>query len=503
MRIYNTLSRGLEEFVPLDGKNVRMYTCGPTVYDFAHIGNFRAYIFEDLLRRYLKFSGFQVTQVMNLTDVDDKTIKGALRKKVSLDAYTKTYKDAFFADLKALDVERAEVYPAATAHIPEMITLIQRLIDNGCAYKSDDGSIYFDISKFKGYGKLAHIEAGGLRAGARVAQDEYDKENASDFALWKAWDESDGSVAWDSPWGRGRPGWHVECSAMSMKYLGESFDLHTGGLDNMFPHHENEIAQSEAATGKPFVKYWMHCGYLVVNGKKMSKSLGNFYTLRDILEKGYSGREMRYVLLSAHYRQPLNFTFETLDGARSALARIDEFIERLKEKAGGLEDGSSPQLPGGRDAGRPCGGGAPGHSPGIRHDAAETLPGGSGSAPGWAEEGKAKFVTALDEDMATPDALGALFDMIHEGNRALDTGEASPESARAVLAILDDLDRVLGFMKKVDHKPDAGLLKLVEEREKARKAKDWKASDKLRDEIERLGWIVKDTPQGPKVRRAE
>ena len=464
MRIHNTLTRRIEEFVPIEGKHVRMYTCGPTVYDFAHIGNFRAYIFEDLLRRYLKFRGFQVTQVMNLTDVDDKTIKGALREKMSLDDYTKKFKDAFFTDLKALNIEAAEVYPAATTHIPEMIALISRLFDKGYAYRSDDGSIYFAIDKFKEYGKLAHIDVAGLRSGARVAQDEYDKENASDFALWKAWDESDGDVAWESPWGRGRPGWHLECSAMSMKYLGESFDLHTGGLDNMFPHHENEIAQSEAATGKPFVKYWMHCGYLVVNGKKMSKSLGNFYTMRDILGKGYNGREMRYILLSAHYSQPLNFTFEALDGARSALARIDEFIVRLTEKSGGTT-------------------------------------GGAGQVPDWAEKGKAQFIAALDEDLGSPEALGALFDMIHAGNRALDTREISPESARAVLAVLNDLDRVFDFLTKADEKPDANVLGLVDERETARKARDWKTSDTLRDEIARLGWVVKDTPQGPKVRR--
>ncbi|MEI6217905.1 MAG: cysteine--tRNA ligase, partial [bacterium] len=458
MRIHNTLTRKMEEFVPLDGKNVRMYTCGPTVYDFAHIGNFRAYIFEDLLRRYLKFRGFQVTQVMNLTDVDDKTIKGALREKMSLDEYTRKFKDAFFADLKALNIEAAEVYPAATAHIPEMIVLISRLFDKGYAYRSDDGSIYFAIDKFKAYGKLAHIDTAGLRSGARVAQDEYDKENASDFALWKAWDESDGDVAWESPWGRGRPGWHLECSAMSMKYLGESFDLHTGGLDNMFPHHENEIAQSEAATDKPFVKYWMHCGYLVVNGKKMSKSLGNFYTVRDILGKGYNGREMRYILISAHYSQPLNFTFEALDGARSALARVDEFIARLTEKAGGTA-------------------------------------GGAGQVPDWAENGKTQFIAALDEDLGSPEALGALFDMIHAGNRALDAGGISPESARAALAVLNDLDRVFDFMTKADEKPDSNLLGLVDERETARKARDWKTSDRLRDEIARLGWVVKDTPQ--------
>ncbi|HPG00875.1 MAG TPA: cysteine--tRNA ligase, partial [Kiritimatiellia bacterium] len=281
LRFYNTLTRQIDDFQSLEDGNVRMYTCGPTVYNFAHIGNFRAYVFEDLLRRYLKYSGYQVTQVMNLTDVDDKTIKGALQQGTSLKDYTKTYVDAFFEDLRLLEVEPAEYYPAATDHIPDMIALIHRLFEKGVAYQSDDGSIYFSISKYKDYGKLAHLDMSGLRAGARVAQDEYEKENLADFALWKAWDEKDGDVFWESPWGRGRPGWHIECSAMSMRYLGESFDIHTGGVDNVFPHHEDEIAQSEAATGKQFARYWLHCAHLIVDGKKMSKSLGNFYTQRE------------------------------------------------------------------------------------------------------------------------------------------------------------------------------------------------------------------------------
>ena len=328
-QIYNTLTRCVEEFVPLQPPQVRLYTCGPTVYDFAHIGNFRAYVFEDLLRRTLRFRGFQVTQVMNLTDVDDKTIRGAQAAKVALGDYTRRYTDAFFEDLRALAIEPAEHYPAATAHIPEMIALIETLFQKGYAYRSEDGSVYFSIAKFKDYGKLAHLDLTGLKPGARIAQDEYQKENAADFALWKAWQSEDGDVAWDSPWGRGRPGWHIECSAMSMKYLGASFDLHTGGVDNIFPHHEDELAQSEAATGRPFVKYWMHCAHLVVDGRKMSKSLGNFFTLRDILRRGYSGREIRYALMAVHYRQALNFTFEVLDAARGALARLDEFAERM------------------------------------------------------------------------------------------------------------------------------------------------------------------------------
>ena len=317
MRVHNSLTRRIEDLVPIADNEIRLYTCGPTVYNFAHIGNFRAYAFEDVLRRTILFNGMKIRQVMNLTDVDDKTIRGANAAGVPLQDYTKTYKDAFFADLKTLNIQPAEVYPAATDHIPEMIALVERLVEKGVAYKSDDGSVYFGVRKFPGYGKLAHIDFDNQRTGARCAADEYDKENVGDFALWKAWEPSDGPVGWDSPWGRGRPGWHIECSAMSMKYLGETFDLHTGGIDNLFPHHENEIAQAEAATGKPFVKTWMHCAHLRVNGEKMSKSLGNFFTLRDLLDKGYTGREIRYVLINAHYRSGLNFAFSALDDARS------------------------------------------------------------------------------------------------------------------------------------------------------------------------------------------
>ena len=312
LKFYNSMTRQIEPFKTLNPGEVGMYTCGPTVYNYAHIGNFRAYLFEDFLRRTLEFAGNQVKQVMNLTDVDDKTIRGSQAAGQALKAYTKPYIEAFFADLKTLNVEPAAVYPAATDHIPEMLNLISALFDKGIAYKSDDGSVYFSVSKYENYGKLAHIDREAMRSGVRINADEYEKEGVGDFALWKGWDEKDGDVVWDAPWGKGRPGWHLECSAMSMKYLGESFDLHTGGIDNLFPHHENEIAQAEAVTGKPFVHTWMHCAHLRVNGQKMSKSLGNFFTLRDLQEKGYTGREIRYVLLNAHYRQGLNFTFEQL-----------------------------------------------------------------------------------------------------------------------------------------------------------------------------------------------
>jgi cysteinyl-tRNA synthetase len=442
-----------------------MYTCGPTVYDYAHIGNFRAYMFEDILRRQLKFEGFEVKQVMNLTDVDDKTIRGAIADGISLDAYTKPFKDAFFDDLRALNIEEAEVYPAATDHVDQMIRMIKQLIASGHAYVSDDGSVYYQISKFDDYGRLAKLDREGLQAGARVSHDEYDKENVGDFALWKSWGEEDGEVAWDSPWGRGRPGWHIECSAMSMHYLGESFDLHTGGVDNIFPHHENEIAQSEAATGThPFVKYWMHCGYLNVGGAKMSKSEGNYYTLRNLLDKGYDGRQVRYVLMAAQYRQPLNFTFDALDAARAALGRIDEFHERLLEAAG---------------------------------EASE-----AGQAPAWAKIGVERFRDAMNDDLNMPEALGALFNMIHEGNRAMDENSFSAEAARSALAEFVSLDQVLGILSTSQgDEAGADVVALMEARTRARENKDWAESDRIRDELAAVDWEVRDTPQGPKLKK--
>jgi len=463
MKIYNTLTRRVEELVPLEAGHVRMYTCGPTVYNFAHIGNFRAYMFEDILRRMVKYAGFRVTQVMNLTDVDDKTIRGAFAGNVSLDAYTRPFKDAFFEDLRKLNIEAAEVYPAATDHIPEMIAMIGKLFERGYAYRSDDGSIYFNVGQFAEYGKLAHLDMAGLRSGARVAQDEYEKENVADFALWKAWDPADGDVVWDSPWGRGRPGWHLECSAMSTKYLGPSFDLHTGGIDNMFPHHENEIAQSEGATGKPFVTYWMHCGYLLVNGTKMSKSLGNFYTLRDILQLGYTGREVRYLLLAGHYRQSLNFTFDALNAARAALARLDEFLNRLTAAAGNSA---------------------------------------AGTAPDWAEAGRTAFKDALFNDLNMSEALSAIFEMVHTGNRLLDGGGLKPADAAATLAVYLDMDRVLGCLQPAgeDQPPDE-VLDLARQRGEARKTRNWPEADRIRLRLAELGWEVRDTPEGIKVRR--
>jgi cysteinyl-tRNA synthetase len=453
MKVHNSLTRRDEMFAPLADNTVRFYTCGPTVYNFAHIGNFRAYTFEDILRRTMQFNGMKVKQVMNLTDVDDKTIRGANAAGVALTDYTKTYKDAFFADLKALNIQPAEVYPAATDHIPEMIALVEKLVEKGVAYKSDDGSVYFSVTKFPGYGKLAHIDFDNQRTGARCAADEYDKENVGDFALWKAWEESDGPVGWDSPWGRGRPGWHIECSAMAMKYLGETFDLHTGGIDNLFPHHENEIAQAEAATGKDFVKTWMHCAHLKVNGEKMSKSAGNFFTLRDLIAKGWSGREIRYVLVNSHYRQGLNFAFSALEDARKSLARIDTCVDALEAR---INDEATPAF------------------------AAKCLE---------------DFTAAVNDDLNIPKAFAALFELVRETN-------ASGTCSAGVLETFRKMDEVLGvvfFGKAAKVEVPEEIKALLDQRAEARKAKNWAESDRLRDEIAAKGWIVKDSKDGQSV----
>lgn len=464
MLVYNSLSRSKERVVPLEENHVRIYTCGPTVYNFAHIGNFRAYIFEDILRRALKFDGFKVTQVMNLTDVDDKTIRGSMEAGISLQEFTAPFIQAFFNDIKTLNIEPAEYYPAATDHIPEMIAIIEKLLEKGLAYTSADGSVYFSVAKFPEYGKLAHLDRENLKVGSRVAQDEYDKESYGDFALWKGWDESDGDVVWDAPWGRGRPGWHIECSAMAMKILGESFEMHTGGIDNLFPHHENEIAQTEGATGKPFVRYWLHCAHLRVNGEKMSKSLGNFYTLRDLAEMGWGGREIRYVLINGHYRQPLNFTFAALEAARTTLARIDQCIDSLQEFGG--------------------------------NNTAVAL-------PEWAKQHVDDFKSAINDDLNIPEALAALFAVVRESNSATQNKSIIPEQAVALLELMQRFDQVLGvvfFDRKEEAEAPAEIKELLEQRAAARSAKEWAESDRLRDLMAELGWQVRDSKEGQRVK---
>jgi cysteinyl-tRNA synthetase len=462
LRVYNTLTRQVEEFVPLHEGKVGLYTCGPTVYDFPHIGNYRAYMFGDVLKRWLRYRGYAVKHVMNLTDVDDKTIRGAQRESMPLKTFTARYERAFFEDLETLNITPADVYPKATEHIPEMVAIIRKLLEKGLAYQAGDG-VYYKVRSFRGYGKLANITMGGLKEGAsgRVKKDEYEKDAVNDFALWKTRDEEDGDVFWETPVGRGRPGWHIECSAMSMKHLGESFDIHTGGVDLVFPHHQNEIAQSEGATGKPFVKYWLHNEWLLVYGQKMSKSLGNFLTLRDVLAKGFDARAVRYALLAGHYRQQMNFTFDSVKAAKAAVERLDEAIRKLGEVAK-EESGSFTEMMG--------------------KEAAET---------------QKLFEEAMDNDLQISSALAAVFDWLKIVNAALDTGTIGRESAAAALGFLKKVDSVLGVMDFSEgEKLPPEMMKQAEERERLRKAGKFAEADAIRKELLAKGMRLDDTPGG-------
>jgi cysteinyl-tRNA synthetase len=463
MRFFNTYSREIEEFEPRDPaeRKIGIYTCGPTVYSRAHIGNFRAYIFEDLLQRHFELRGYKVHRVMNITDVDDKTIRGAGEANIPLSEFTRPFKKAFFEDCDTLRIKRADEFPAATdqRYIERMIEMIGTLISRGLAYQADDKSVYFRINKFPDYGKLAHFDLTQLQSTGRVKHDEYDKEHIGDFALWKAWDEGDGHVAWESPWGRGRPGWHIECSAMSTALLGDQIDIHCGGVDNIFPHHEAEIAQSEGVTGKKFVRYWLHCAHLLVDGQKMSKSLGNFYTLPNLLEKGYTGREIRYALMRVHYRAPLNFTWEGMEEARQALARVDEWLGRLRETtARKIEKGKTTTVPG------------------------------------------QQFEEALDDDLNISAALGFLFESIRETNRAMDQNEMGAATANAWLDWWKRVNTVLVIEEAPVELPTE-ITKLAQARLQARLAKDFQKSDELRIELGTRGWEVRDTKDGQKITR--
>ncbi|MBI3880454.1 MAG: cysteine--tRNA ligase [Verrucomicrobia bacterium] len=465
VKLFNTLTRSVLDFAPLDpaGKNVGLYCCGPTVHDFAHIGNFRTFVFADLVRRFLEFSGYAVTHVMNVTDVEDKIIKRVRENQTTLRDFTGKYEAEFFKDLAELRCLRPTHTPRATEYIAEMITLIEQLTARGIAYQAADGSVYFSIEKYRGcgcrYGQLVNLNFDGMRAGERVASDDYEKESLADFALWKARVPDDGDVFWPSPWGEGRPGWHIECSAMSMKLLGTSFDLHLGGEDLMFPHHEDEIAQSEGATGKPFVKHWMHGAHLLVEGKKMSKSLGNYFTLRDLLAKGFSGREIRCLLLTAHYREQFNFTLDGLAGARTALARLDECLAKLRE-----------------------------------------ISGSTSAAP--AEKLVADFRAALADDLNVSKAWAVIFDWVRDTNRRLVANELTPALAAAELAAWERVDSVFGLGGKAEAEAPPDILALLEARTAAKKAKDFKRADAVRDELKAKGWAVEDTAKGPKLKRA-
>jgi cysteinyl-tRNA synthetase len=468
LKLTNTLSRSVQEFVPLDpaGKKVGMYCCGPTVYDFAHIGNWRTFIFGDLVRRYLEFKGYDVHHVMNITDIDDKIIKRVRESKTSLRDFTSKFENAFFDDLKTLNCRIPQQTPRATEHIGEIISLIEKLMQRGLAYKAADGSVYFSIEKYRAsgaqYGQLVKLNFDEMRAGERIRSDEYEKEAVADFALWKARASEDGEVFWASPWGEGRPGWHIECSAMSMKLLGSSFDLHLGGEDLMFPHHEDEIAQSEGAglqpSGQHFVKYWLHGAHLLVEGKKMSKSLGNFFTLRDLLAKGYSGREMRFELLQSHYRETFNFTLAGLDRARASLMRIDECLTKLRELAGSTQ---------------------------AQEDAALLV----------------RFSATLDEDLNVSGAWGAVFDWVRDTNRRLAENSMDSASAASALATWNRLDSVFGVGAPADVEVSAEINALLEARQAARKSKDFKRADAIRDELKSKGWVIEDTPKGARVKR--
>jgi len=464
LQLFNTESKEKEKVYPSNKKYITLYTCGPTVYDFAHIGNFRTYIFEDLLRRTLLYFGYEIKQVMNITDVDDKTIKGAIKKHITLEEYTKPFKKAFFEDLKTLNIEKAEEYPEATKYIPQMIKMIAALLEKKVAYEKD-GSVYFSIADFPSYGRLSHLKLDELQHSKRVTLDEYDKENLSDFVLWKAYDkERDGDIYWDSPFGKGRPGWHIECSAMSMELLGETIDLHCGGVDNIFPHHENEIAQSEALTGVRFVYHWVHAEHLIVDGKKMSKSLGNFYTLRDLLEKGYSGDVVRYALLCVHYRTQLNFTFDSLECAKASLQRLRDFICRLEA---------------------------------VEKDGTE------GIALSLIEKAHDQFITALADDLNISMALASVFDLIREIHSLLDQEKISKNEAEKLLSFLKEIDQVIGcipFEKQCEDIPKEVLLAL-EQREKARKEKNFKEADRLRDHILSMGYQIEDSKKGPRLKK--
>jgi cysteinyl-tRNA synthetase len=456
LRFYNTMSRRLEIFEPIVAGRVRLYTCGPTVYDYSHIGNLRTFLFEDILRRTLTLAGFDVTQVMNLTDIDDKTIREAKAAGLELRAYTDRYIDAFFADLDAIRVVRAEHYPRATDYIPQMVKLVERLEAAGHAYRSD-GSIYFRIASYPDYGKLSGVRPEDNLVGARVDSEEYEKEDARDFVLWKG--AREGEPVWETAVGPGRPGWHLECSAMSMALLGEQFDIHTGGVDNIFPHHENEIAQSEGATGKPFARYWLHAEHLVVEGEKMAKSEGNFFTLRDLLAKGYDPLAVRYLLISVPYRQKLNFTMDGLHAASQAIERIANTRRRL---------GSTPAAAGSGDL-----------------------------DPAHIENFSRNYREALAEDLNTARALGALHLLLRDVNTALDGDGVSIETRTAIDAAFADVAAVLDILPAPD---DAGddeeIQRLVNERNSARAARDFTLADMIRDRLSEMGIVVEDTPHG-------
>ena len=496
LRLFNTLTGQLDEVAPSDGKALRMYACGPTVYDYGHIGNFRTFLAVDVLRRFLLLSGVAVRHVMNITDVDDKIIRNAGAAGVPIDQYTAVYEKAFFDDLEALRVQRPEQIARATEHIERMVELVQRLAAAGAAYQAEDGSWYFRLKAFPEYGKLSKKDLGGMEDGARVDVDEYEKDSARDFALWKA--AKPGETSWETAIGRGRPGWHLECSAMSMEYLGESFDLHAGGEDLMFPHHENEIAQSESVTHKPFARHWMHVRFLLVEGRKMSKSEGNFYTLRDLLLKGFKASAIRLALISVPYRHQLNFTFDGLTEATAAVDRLRTFAARLK----------NTKWPAGL-------------SPNTRGADAEVFE--------IVDTAKRNFYAALDDDLNTAEARAAIFDMIRKINTLADSGRLHSSDSCAALAVLADFDAVFDVIEDRDAEAthaaiawaeaagrlqevapellarqeltDEAIEALVAERTVAKKRRDFARADQIRKELAEKGVVLEDSKDGVRWKR--
>jgi cysteinyl-tRNA synthetase len=457
MKLYNTLTRTKVLFKPIQPGKVGMYTCGPTVYAEAHIGNFRTFLFEDMLKRYLKLRGLDVFHLMNITDVDDRTIKRAREAKISLRELTDIYSDKFFKDLHTLKISPADNYPRATDHVDIMIDIIDKLIERKHAYQAKDGSVYFNISTYKDYGKLVQLDFSKQQSAKRITSDHYSKDNPQDFVLWKKWREKDGDIWWDSPWGKGRPGWHIECSAMSMKYLGNHFDIHCGGVDNIFPHHENEIAQSVCATGNQFVNIWMHSEHLQIEESKMSKSSGNYFTVSNLIDQGFTPEAIRYILLSAHYRTNVSFSTNKKQEALRIINRVVDFKHKLESLASNLL-------------------------------ANQNLP-----------AAYSEFVSAMDDDLDTPMAFASFFEWLRKSNVLLDQGRLSRLEAKEGLKYINNFNAVFDIIPP-DKKPPQNILSLVNERETARKAQDWSTADILRKKIQSLGWMVEDTPSGPKCK---
>lgn len=462
LKLFNTLTKKKEEFKPIKKGIVNMYSCGPTVYGFAHIGNFRNFVFVDVLKRYLKYKGYKLKHVMNITDIDDKTIRDSATEGLSLKDFTEKYTKAFFEDIKKLNIEKADIFPKATEHVNDMISFTKKLVDKDYGYEKS-GSVYFSIAKFKDYGKLSKMDLSQVKVGVRVDADEYEKDHPGDFVLLKKSksDEVKRGISYDTEWGKCRPGWHLECSVMSMKYLGDTFDIHTGGIDLVFPHHENEIAQSEAYSGKKFVDYWIHNEHLVVDGKKMSKSLGNFFTLRDLLDKGYDPKAIRYLLFSTYYRQKLNFTFEGLEAAKKAVDRLNNFVKKIrifKTVLSGKYDSAIKKL---------------------------------------IDKTKKEFIEKMDDNLNISEALGVIFDFVRKINEKMTSDGIDKKNATGIYDFMSNINSVLGvidFETKEDISQD--IQKLIDEREEARKNKDWEKADHIRDDLKKKGIGLIDTKEG-------